>query len=293
MDLWQLNYFMKVVEEGSISAASRKLHMSQPPLSLQIKRLEAELDTPLFLRDGRNLILTEAGGTLYQRAKSLLDLAEVTEKEVRSIAQGTHGILRLGTTSSSCCSQVQSRIGHFHEKFPDISFALYEKDSYSLVEMLRNGQLDAAFVRTPFPQNGLRCLTLNTETLLAAGLPAFFETSQEPVRLSWLQGKPLILYRRWETLLRNAFNSKGLELHPFCINDDARTCLAWARSGLGVTLVPGSALETNGQGPLTVRPVEDLNITSSITLILPTAGSSKMAREFFAYFEKSFSPSAF
>lgn len=286
MDLWQLNYFAKVVEEGSISAASRKLHMSQPPLSLQIKRLEAELGTPLFLRDGRNMILTEAGSALYRRTKTLLNLAAITEKEVRSIAKGTHGILRLGATSSSCYSKVQERIATFHALYPDISFAVYEGDFYSLLEMLHNGQLDVAFVRTPFPQNGFRCIRLNTESLMAVGRASFFESAQQPVSVSWLQAQPLILYRRWEILLRNAFNNNGLDLHPLCINNDARTCLAWARTGLGIALVPGSAIDTDDNSLLTVHPIEDLDITSSITLIINPYEKSKIAQEFFAHFEE-------
>ena len=281
MELWQLNYFAKVVEEGNISAASRKLHMSQPPLSMQIKHLEAELGTPLFLRDGRNMILTEAGSTLYRRAKALLNLADITMKEVHSIARGTRGILRLGATSSSCYSKVQEKIKTFHSQYPDISFSVYEGDSYSLVEMLHNGQLDVAFVRTPFPQSGFRCLYLNTESLIAVGDPSFFDLSQPTTTVSWLHTQPLILYRRWETLLRNEFNNKGLGLHPLCTNDDARTCLAWARSGLGIALIPGSALDTEEDRRISVRPIEDLDITSSITLIINPHEKSKIAQEFF------------
>ncbi|MCJ7836594.1 LysR family transcriptional regulator [Cuneatibacter sp. NSJ-177] len=290
MDLWQLNYFVKVVEEGSISAAARKLHMSQPPLSLQIKRLESELGVPLFLRDSRNMILTDAGDTLYHRAKAILNLSAIAMKEVHSIAGGTSGILRLGTTSSSGYTKVREKIQAFHLQNPGISFEVYEGDSYTLIDMLHNGELDAAFVRTPFPQKDFSCVSLNTEPLVAIGLTSFFEDPRQSVSLSWLQSRPLIIYRRWETLLRNAFNEKGLDLCPLCVSDDARTCLGWAISGLGIALIPASTLEPGLDQSLTSHPIENLDIRSSITLIMNPNEKSKIAQKFFRSFQEDSPP---
>ena len=91
MDLRGLHYFSVVAEELNFTRAAQRLNMSQPPLSNQIKALEEELGTPLFLRGGRGLQLTEAGKLLYRRAAQLLDLAERTREEAGSLAMGLSG----------------------------------------------------------------------------------------------------------------------------------------------------------------------------------------------------------
>ena len=100
MDLKQLSYFVKIVEEGSISGAAKKLFMSQPPLSSQMKLLEAELDCTLFERGSRTIRLTEAGETLYNYSRSLLQLSNVAKQETMNAARHFNGVLRIGIVSS-------------------------------------------------------------------------------------------------------------------------------------------------------------------------------------------------
>ena len=100
MDLKQLSYFVKIVEEGSISGAAKKLFMSQPPLSSQMKLLETELDCTLFERGSRTIRLTEAGETLYNYSRSLLQLSNVAKQETMNAARHFNGVLRIGIVSS-------------------------------------------------------------------------------------------------------------------------------------------------------------------------------------------------
>lgn len=101
MDIRQLLYFTTIAEEGSISAAAKKLHLSQPPLSYQMKLLEEELHLPLIERSARGIALTEAGRVLYKRAQGILELSELTRKEMLAMASGFTGTLHIGTVSSS------------------------------------------------------------------------------------------------------------------------------------------------------------------------------------------------
>ena len=82
MELKQLEYFRAIVDAGTISGAARDLHMTQPPLSYQIKMLEEELQVPLFLRGKKRITLTEAGKTLYEQAGNLLMLSDLAKREV-------------------------------------------------------------------------------------------------------------------------------------------------------------------------------------------------------------------
>ncbi len=284
VDLFQLDYFVSIVEEGSISAAARKLHMSQPPLSLQIKKMEEEFGTLLFIRDGRQLIITEAGLSLYRRAKTLIDLSEVTKKEIVSMAQGVSGILRIGTISSAEHLSIREIILEFHVNRPDILFEVHEKNTNSLIDMLRNGELDAAFVRTPFPQENFQCIRLHNEAMVAVAHKSNFDSPNQITSLEWLSTKPLIIYRRWEGLIRNAFHEKGLEFCPICVCDDARTSISWASSKFGISLTPESAFESNHMEDLEAHNVSDLGIESCIMLAIKKNTDNKIAKDFFDIF---------
>ena len=90
MDVKQLEYFRAIVDAGTISGAARVLHMTQPPLSYQVKMLEEELQVQLFLRGTKKITLTEAGKTLYDRAGSLLTMADITKREVIKASGGNN-----------------------------------------------------------------------------------------------------------------------------------------------------------------------------------------------------------
>lgn len=244
MDIRQLLYFTTIAEEGSISAAAKKLHLSQPPLSYQMKLLEEELHLPLIERSARGIALTEAGRVLYKRAQGILELSELTRKEMLAMASGFTGTLHIGTVSSSGASLLGWRIPAFHQKYPQIGFAIHEGNTFELMEMLESGLIELAIVRTPFHNDQLNCLYLSPEPMIAAGAASFFPAgmpSGQPISPELLGHTPVILYRRFEKILLSLCEQKGITPQVFCIADDARTTLMWAEAGLGVAVVPQSA----------------------------------------------------
>ena len=244
VDIRQLLYFTTIAEEGSISAAAKKLHLSQPPLSYQMKLLEEELHLPLIERSARGIALTEAGRVLYKRAQGILELSELTRKEMLAMASGFTGTLLIGTVSSSGASLLGWRIPAFHQKYPQIGFAIHEGNTFELMEMLESGLIELAIVRTPFHNDQLNCLYLSPEPMIAAGAASFFPAgmpSGQPISLELLGHAPVILYRRFEKILLSLCEQKGITPQVFCIADDARTTLMWAEAGLGVAVVPQSA----------------------------------------------------
>ena len=174
MDIRQLIYFATIVEEGSISAAAKKLHLSQPPLSYQLKLLEEELHLQLLQRGARGVQLTEAGKVLYKRAQGILELTERTQKELQAMAGGFAGTLHIGTVSSSGASLLDWRIPAFHEQYPQIGFAIHEGNTFELMEMLESGLIELAVVRTPFHDEQVDCRYLQQEPMIAAGIPSLF-----------------------------------------------------------------------------------------------------------------------
>lgn len=240
MDLKQLSYFIAIVDEGSISAAAKKLHISQPPLSTQMKSLESELGVVLFERGLRSITLTDAGKLMYERAKTILDMASVTKMEIDSLGNGLRGTLRIGMVSSSVTGHVTRQLMAFRSLYPEVNFQIYEGNTYQLLDGLRTNQIDLALVRAPFPESGFVFHKYREEYFAAAGLPG---SLPENPGIEMVAEHPLVLYRRWEASVRQAFGNKGLNVHLACMVDNAWTSIQMARTGMGISLLPESFVE--------------------------------------------------
>lgn len=242
MELKTLHTFVTVVQEGSISAAARQLHMTQPPLSAHIAQLEAEMHTCLFQRGGRHIRLTPAGEELYRRAVPILEMARLAKEEVSRYGEGVEDTIHMGVVSS--VAGLVGWLPAYCQAHPKVRFELFEGNTYHLLQQIRAGVLQLAIVRTPFAPGELETVPLLEESLVAVGKENWFRDENgylpETISLAELANKPLIVYRRWEGVLSRIFERKGLRLNTFCCNDDARTTLTWAVSGAGVGILPRS-----------------------------------------------------
>lgn len=152
MELRHLRYFCVAAEEMHIRRAAERLGIAQPPLTQQIKALEAELGVALFSRVGRGVVLTEAGRTFLAEAKSILAQVERAALLTRQVAGGHVGRLRIGFTESASFSPVLTRtFAAFRTQWPGVELVLEEAHTEIQVERLRRGELDAGFIRPPIP----------------------------------------------------------------------------------------------------------------------------------------------
>lgn len=241
MDLKQLAYFVAIAEEGNITSAAKKLHIAQPPLSHQLKRMEEELQVKLMERGARKITLTDAGRILYKRAIHILELADTAKKEVSDTQNRQNSTLSLGTISSSGTALLSERMSKFHRGFPNVRFEIHEGNTYELIELLHAGIIEVGIVRTPFPAEGFDSIYLEDEPMAAVYHRHFFSFQADMIALEELKEKPLIVYRRFDNLIHTCCREKGFEPEIFCRNDDARTTLMWANKGFGIGLVPMSA----------------------------------------------------
>lgn len=286
MDLKQLLYFKTVVEEGTISAAAKKLNLSQPPLSQQIKHLETELGITLMERGARKITLNEAGRVLYEKACTLLTLADQTVQELRDIHDGLEGTLTLGTISSSGTIILSKALPAFHSLHPHIRFELHEGTTFQVIDLLNAGIIELGIVRTPFHSEGFETHFLASEPMVAVGNPCFFEgISSDDITLQALAQKPLIYYRRFEALIEGAFEAAGLSPKAICKNDDARTSLMWANAGIGVALIPNSASRIIASSDTVCKSI-DANILNTQVAFIWKKGHalSPSARYFLSFF---------
>lgn len=279
MDLRQLHYFKTIVEEGTISSAARKLHVSQPPLSSQMHQLEKELGVSLFRRGARQITPTEAGSRLYRYASEMIELEEAAREEISTFQSGRQGILRLGLVSSGGHEKLYERLRRYQEKYPHIQIKVYEGNSYELLEKLRKGKIDISLLRSPFSAYGLDLLPLDHTRMGVGGKEEYFPERKETYTLSDLKEAPLILYRRWEKIILAECAKENFIPNEYCVADDARTCRQWAEEGLGLAVVPESVLYESSR--LTMGVMEEEALMSQLVLALRKGEGEGPAKMFF------------
>ena len=263
MEIKQLEYFRAIVEAGTISGAARELHMTQPPLSYQIKMMEEELKVSLFLRGTKRITLTEAGKTLYEQAEKILTLTELTKSEVLKSSQAT--TLHIGMTPSTV-SMMSDYLQQFARRYPQIRFDIHEGSTFTLKEQIENQQVDITTLRTPIALSGCEVKSLAKERLLAMAIPEYplFE-GKTSVSLHELMDQPLILSRRYQKYMLSVFEKAGVTQNIYCACEDARTALVIAEKGLGIAILPASMLKLSEK--LKAWEIKDADLATEILLV--------------------------
>ena len=263
-----MQYFKAIVEEGKITSAAKKLHIAQPPLSYQLKMLEIELGTKLIERGSRGIKLTEAGKIFYNRTEQILKLTDTSVKEIQDFKNGDYGSILMGTVSSSGSSLFLEKISQFHSKYPSVNFQIFEGNTYRLLEILQSGLIEIGIVRTPFKTDNFNCIKLEIEPMIIAMTKSYdWNSKKNKIKIHELNDKPLIMYRRYEKLINETFEKYNFKPKIFCKNDDSRTTLQWAEAGLGIAIVPRSALKLIGTSNLIYKELDDESLKTNICAI--------------------------
>lgn len=183
--------------------------------------------------------MTDAGKDLQSYAEQIIKLADLAKKQVKKTARGELGSLKLGIVSSSVGELPTSKFQEFVKYYPDLSFDIYEDNTFGVLEKLHNHTIDLGLVRTPFNHQGFDSLTISNERMMAVNSdPNFLKNKQ--VSLKQLESRPLIIYRRFEEIFNESFAHQGLKPYYAVKCDDARTAILWAKKGMGTALVPES-----------------------------------------------------
>jgi len=249
MDLRALQYFVAVAEELNITRAAEKLHMSQPPLSAQIKNLETELDTVLFIRGKRQLTLTEPGQLLYRRAKDILSLTEKTKSEMLAMGKGISGTISIGLVEGMAPDYAAEWFEGFMSRYPNVRFRILDGSTDDLLEKLRSGMISLAVVTAPCDNSLLHSFHIAEEKMavlmskdhpLAAG-------RGDKVRIADLAGENIIVQSRKAIIERiyKWFSAEGLEPRIVCEMDSYLDAAALAGRKIGLSIYPKTAYIPN------------------------------------------------
>ncbi len=274
MDLRVLKYFVTIVEERTMNQAALKLNISQPPLSMEIRKLEEELETKLFYRNAKKLELTEAGKFLYKRALNLLSMAESIQLDIKNIMN--YQTLRIGMMSSSYGLYSTGIMKKYKSLYPNVQFEIFEGNTYELMDKLNQNMIELAIIRTPFDTlNHIEAHFLKPEPMVAIGSQDFFN-SKDKITIEELANYPIIYYKRFEGLLKEVFIDHQVELKTNYKNHDTRTTLLLAEQNLGVGIVPKMASSLIHKN-LIVREIDDEKLITTPAIV--HKGNTKLSTQ--------------
>jgi DNA-binding transcriptional LysR family regulator len=251
MTLQQLTYFLAAAEHGSFSAAAESLFMAQPSLSEQIRRLEAELGVPLFVRVGRGLRLTEAGRLFLPNAERTVEAAREAAESVQEVRELTGGTVAFGTFGSAHHYLLVGLIQDFRKQHPNVRVRAIGQNSAEVADAVREGDLEAGLVALPVDDRGLDVRPAMREELLYVSADP--ERVREPMTIARLADAPLILYdARWgqddpmRRQLRERAQAAGVVVEPQIEVEYVTAALELAARGLGDTVSSRQLIRSRG-----------------------------------------------
>lgn len=245
-ELFQLRCFVAVAQEKNFRRAAKRMNMTQPPLSRQIKLLEHGVGVTLLDRDQSGVRLTPAGETFLANASEILQRAEAAVLSTRQAERGEIGSLAIGFVPSAALDFIPRIVVALKAQLPGATFTVTEMMSYEIVEALQSGQLDIGLTRAQTTQGGIDSLRVVNEPFVLAVPRDHAMASLGALTLRNLDGIEMIGYsaERGGVLrvnLRAAFATA--EVNPVIVQEvsQTHTVVALVNSGLGTALVPRSA----------------------------------------------------
>lgn len=247
MDLRQLRQFVVLATELNYRKAAERLHMTQPPLSIAIKRLESDLGVRLFERDRLGVRLTTAGGVFLGEARRLLDGAEAAIKATRDADQGHVGSLRVCAVPSASLELLPALLHRFTARFPSVRLHLSSGSTTGILGELQRGELDAAFLVPPSSGvPGIEWVALPRQHLILAMPSSHPLARRSSVRLSDLGDETLVTLAHSDSpgfagevmalCRREGFNPRALQE-----SSHALITLPLIAAGLGIAIVPAAS----------------------------------------------------
>ena len=264
MELRDIEAFVAVAEELHFGRAAAKLHISQPPLSNRIQRLEQDLKVQLFTRSTRNVALTDAGIRLLPPARAVLSQLDIAERVAASIVTGDQGTVRIGFAGASSQRSLPLLSHAVRAAYPGIELQLKSQTYvYTALQMLREGSLDLAFSRLPSRDPLLESRVVEVEEIVCALPEGHHLVEKEQLRLQDLQDEDFvslptdqgsILQATMSALCVTAgFTPRVAQFAP-----DSATVLALVAAGVGVTITLSSVLPVQTVG-IAYRPLQDIH----------------------------------
>ncbi|KAB2440831.1 LysR family transcriptional regulator [Bacillus luti] len=269
MEIRVLRYFISVANEESISAAAKQLHLSQPTLSRQLKDLETELDTALFIRGNRKISLTEQGKYLLKRAKEIVALADKTEANLKDSKEIISGEVYIGGGETEAMHLIAKTLKELRTDYPGIRFHLYSGNADDIKSKLDSGLLDFGIVIEPTDKQKYEYVQLPAKdtwgVLMCKDSLLADKQFISPVDLI---DKPLFISR--QTTVSNElagwFGQNIENLNVVATYNLLYNAALMVEEGIGYALCLDKLINTSGNSKLCFRPLHP-NLEANLNII--------------------------
>jgi len=270
LNLRDIRAFIAVAQAGSFTRAAVRLHLSQPALTVQIRRLEETLGARLFDRNSRSVALTPVGRDLLPvLQKSLGDMEQVLH-DARALSDGSTGTVRLACLPSFAASLLPDLIQEFRRELPHVSFQIRDVVASVVNALVRNEDVDVGLTGGDVTDASLEVLHASEDRLCIVCPEGHPLQAERRIGLAEIVRYPLVLTAAGTSVravVDAAFEDAGCAPVPTCEPTYMMTAVAMVRAGLGVTILPRSAREVRAEPSLVTRVIDEPGFVRSIALV--------------------------
>jgi DNA-binding transcriptional LysR family regulator len=244
MELRHLRYFLALAEELSFTRAAERLHVSQPPLSLQIRQLEREVGARLFARTSRHVELTPAGEAFLIDARAILERVEASISRATAIESGLAGRIEIGLSGSHFFGPLPELIAGYSRAYSDVSIFLHELKPAIQLEALRERRIDLSISRTPVNDTVLKSTRLWADPIVAAVPRGHRLARRKRLTLGDLRDEAFVMLRldtsAYAQHIRDCCVQAGFAPRVVHHVSEVAAELSLVAAGMGVALIPQS-----------------------------------------------------
>ena len=273
MDFKQLQTFLAIAECGSATKAAQMLHIVQPAISRQMRILEEEVGTTLFHRERSGMELTEAGRVLLGHAKRVMRELDEARAQLQPSSAVVSGFVRMGMPASTSDLLAGELVASIKSRHPQIRIGLHVGYGEYLQSAILAGELDLAIINDPQPSPLMETRYLLNEQLFLVGPPDSGLQTDQPLPLSAIKGKPMVLPaapHAMRSTIERACAMENIELDVATEVNSMQLQLSLVRQGVGWTVMPSAGLSKDlALGSLTGSPLASNLLQRHLALCLP------------------------
>jgi DNA-binding transcriptional LysR family regulator len=283
VELRHLRYFLKVAEHKNFSRAAENLHISQPPLSRQIKELENQIGARLFDRNNKKVELTNAGAYLEKEIKALLSNLERSLLQTKKIADHTSGEFRIGYIGSTFSGIITDLTQYLSDLYPYANFKLYEISTTKQIEELEMGKLDLSILRAPLETVLIDSTLWYRDSYSIVFNRKLFSISDDK-DIEDLANATFVFYNKdfapeYHKSLMQICVSYGFSPNVVHESNNINSIIQLVRNGLGVSIVPSSLVKNHPYDELEFIEIKRTELFTEVLLATPKNTNSEIASE--------------
>ena len=284
MELRQLEHFLAVVEEGTFTRAAERLFLTQPAVSLSIKKLEEEIGSPLFARDVHDLSLTEAGRVLADYSRRMLRLRDDATREMARLGSMTAGSLTVAAHEAAAVYLLPAALRTYVQKFPDIKVGIYRSRLEEIPRQVMDRQVDMGFVKEAPTFHELQCVDVHSDEMVCIVSPKHPLASRQRLTVKDVSSEQFVLHHLCgataDRILR-LFEQNSTRCRVVAELWSFENIKEFVRQEVGLAIVPGVTVrEELKNGTLVRLPLKELAMPRRTLMIYRDQGyMSEAARE--------------